>query len=637
MSNLALFAFGTYIYYVHGAFRFVIVYSILNIILYGLFNKTHTGERLSSKNTTGAFIFNIITIITAFLLVVLGAIMLQSIYVRPHVVSILAGLILSFTIIILIETIVVNVFNKMLRITLFVYALLTLLYIYLSIYLVQPSILSNVPSYATVDAYRDYVNANRLLKLARIIPEYMVLENYYKVFPVVPLWLAIINLVSNLSIPAIHMVLAILNITLIFVSLILLSRAAFKTTYKVVVPQISLLTTLLLLLYPTLIDPMFTLTPLMFSVPLISLCIFISLKTVLKLVSLKNILLILIFLCVIIPLHATTSILMITFFMFSAIFFRRRTISNLFSMFTAVSAILFIVYTVFSSIPFIPVYGALKAVFQVLMEAFTAHNVIFEKVSEAYVHPANEVERFFYALSNAYLPSFLTVLLVVSLEELLKYDHINYKLHLRIVIFYGIASLLAFVLGYVVQSWKIDFRYFLFSTIPLVAVTLTMLFMRISNDLKFFKKLAILTILLAIMFSIVLSPQFLHEVNPHYARLIPTDSEKHTGVFVTAFIDYDGHGVRQVVSDWPYYAYVRALIWSQNIGVEHHIKIPTLMYEAIVTINDTLFILRNYFYESITLQKISPHVELLVKLRYKCNTMTKIFDIGSTSIYFISN
>jgi len=77
-----------------------------------------------------------------------------------------------------------NVINT--KFTLFLFTFLVLLYINISIYFVQPS-LFHEPLYATVDAYRDYINAVRLQLLGYIESQYMVLERYYRAIPIVSL------------------------------------------------------------------------------------------------------------------------------------------------------------------------------------------------------------------------------------------------------------------------------------------------------------------------------------------------------------------------------------------------------------------------------------------------------------------
>ena len=635
--NLILLTLGIYLYHVYGAFRFLIVYSILNIVLYALFSRTGAVEGVDNGTVWSSLILNKIVIVIIILLMALGAVTLQSVYVRPNIVSILAGLTLSLVIISLVEMTRTNLSSRKLSTALSTFVIFMLLYVYLSIYLVQPSGLNDVPLYATVDAYRDYINAQRLLKLARIVPEYMVLADYYKVFPVVPLWLATINLVSNLPIPAIHITLATLNITSILVSLTLLSRAVSKATYEITSSQTSLLPVLLLLLYPILIDSMFTLTPLMFSLLLVSLCTYLFFKTILESMSLGSMLTIIILSIAVVPLHATSSIMMIALYILCTIIYRRNIFSNVFKMFAMISTTVFIVYTIFPFIPFTSLYNAIKGVIRALEEITTTPSVVTEKVVRTYVYSINEIKQFSYALSNAYLSSFLTVSLAILLKEILKQQYtdskLHSKLHLHVTAFYcAVLSLSAFVVGYTVQLWRIDFRYFLFPTIPLIVLPLTILIVKLSKGLKSFEKLTILTVLLIIVFSVSFSPQFLHEINPDCARLIPTESEKYAGIFVATFIDYSGQRIRQIVSDWPYYAYVRSLIWSQSIGVEHHIKIPTPMYEAIDVTNNTVFVIRDYFYESVTLQRVS-HVKPLLELKQKSSVLTKIFDSNSASIY----
>jgi hypothetical protein len=108
--------------------------------------------------------------------------------------------------------------------------------------------------------------------------------------------------------------------------------------------------------------------------------------------------------------------------------------------------------------------------------------------------------------------------------------------------------------------------------------------------------------------------------------MIPTDDETHAGGFVATFLDYSGGSIRQIVADWPYYSYVRAKLWTKEIGVEHRIKIPTIMYEKPGNITYSLYIIREYFNECKTLKLAVPYAYVLAEVEKKSILINKVFD-----------
>jgi hypothetical protein len=474
-----------------------------------------------------------------------------------------------------------------------------------------------------VDAYRDYINAVRLQLLGHIESQYMVLERYYRAFPVVSLWLAILNLVNNVPIQLVHIVLATLNVILTTAVLVLLLRTVIRSIDKEIPEGHIVLFVLLLLLLPTLVDPMFHIQPIRFAMFIELLAILLVTKAVMNSWTSTNVVVATLFLLlVVVPLHITSTAGLFLFFLLIGMVLGSRA-RKLAMVYVAVLAVVTGIYLLYAAEPLFAFYFAIKAVLSTISELLQYGSLAITYRALVETEQVNELESFLNALLNSYQLSFLVVSgLLALLYSLQQRDSAAkfYKFATISVMF----SLVMIVFSYVAQLWRIDSRYFLFPAIPLVNVAIATLVLQLRN-LDFRRKVALSLVGIGIVISIVFSPALFHE-HSTYCRMIPTDGETHAGGFVATFLGYSGGSIRQIVADWPYYSYVRAKVWTKDIGVEYRIKIPTLMYEKPGNIIYSLYIIREYFDECKTLRLAVPYSDVLAEVGRESMIIDRIFD-----------
>jgi hypothetical protein len=472
-----------------------------------------------------------------------------------------------------------------------------------------------------VDAYRDYINAVRLQLLGYIESQYMVLERYYRAFPVVPLWLAILNLISNVPIQLVHIVLAILNVTLTTTVLVLFLRTVIRGVGKEIPEGHTVLFVLLLLLSPTMIDPMFLMQPIRFAMFIELLAILLVTKAVMNSLASTNVVVAVLFLLlVVVPLHITSTVGLFLFFLLIGVMLGSRKLATVC---VAVLAVVTGIYLVYAAEPLFSFYFAIKAVLSTISELLLYGSLAITYRALVETERVNELESFLNALSSSYLLSFLVVSGLLALLYSLQQRDSVAKFY-KFVTISAMFSLVVIGFSYVAQLWRIDSRYFLFPAIPFVNVALAILVLQLRN-LDFRRKVALSLVGIGIVISVVFSPVFFHE-HSTYCRMVPTDGEIHAGGFVATFLDYSGGSIRQIVADWPYYSYVRAELWTKEIGVEHRIKIPTLMYEKPGNITYSLYIIREYFNECKSLKLAVPYAYFLAEVERKSILINRIFD-----------
>jgi len=610
--NIVIFVIGLYMYAVYGLYRLLIVFSLLNILMFRLFTYKEATKMMNMVPTN---LYRAISLFIFSFLVLVYVITLSGVYYRPWTVVPLLTLLL----ILFVTSLIFNVINT--KFLLFLSTFLVLLYINISIYFVQPSLFYE-PLYATVDAYRDYINAVRLQLLGRIEGQYMVLERYYRALPVVPLWLSILNLVNNVPIQLVHMVLATLNVILTTAVLVLLLRTVNRSIDKEIPDGHIVLFVLFLLLFPTMVDPMFLMQPIRFVMFIELLAILLVTKAVMNSSTSTNVVVATLFLLlVVVPLHITSTVGLFLFFLLIGVVFGSLA-RKLAIVCVAVLAVVTGIYLVYAAEPLFAFHFAIKAVLSTISELLQYGSFAITYRALVEIERLNELESFLYALSNSYLPSFLVVSgLLTLLHSLQQRDSVT-KFY-KFVTISAIFSLVVIGFSYVAPLWRIDSRYFLFPAIPLVNIVLSTLVLQVRN-LDFRRKVALSLVGIGIVISVLFSPAFFHE-HSTYCRMIPTDGETHAGGFVATFLDYGG-SIRQIVADWPYYSYVRAKVWTKDIGVEHRIKIPTLMYEKPGNVTYSLYIVREYFNECKTLKLAVPYAYVLAEVELKSTSINRIFD-----------
>jgi hypothetical protein len=291
--------------------------------------------------------------------------------------------------------------------------------------------------------------------------------------------------------------------------------------------------------------------------------------------------------------------------------------------YVAVLAVVTGIYLVYAAEPLFAFYFAIKAVLYVISELLQYGSLATTYRALVETEQVNEMERFLITLSYSYLSSFLAVSGLLALLNSLQQRNSMAKFY-KFITTSVMFSLVAIGFSYVARLWRIDSRYFLFLATPLVDVAIATLAIQIRN-LDFRRKIALSLVGIGIVMSVVTSPVFLHE-HSTYCRMIPTDSEVHAGGFVATFLDYSGGSIQQIVADWPYHPYVEAKMWTRDVGVEHRIKIPLIMYEKPDNITYSLYIIREYFNECETLKLLVPYARVLAEVERKNILINKIFD-----------
>jgi hypothetical protein len=432
-----------------------------------------------------------------------------------------------------------------------------------------------------------------------------------------------LNLINNVPIQLVHIVLAILNVILTTAVLVLLLRTVIRSIDKEMPEGHIVLFLLLLLLFPTMADPMFLTQPIMFAMFIESLVILLVTKAVMNSSTSTNVVVATLFLLlVVVPLHITSTVGLFLFFLLIGMMFGSRA-RKLAVVCVAVLAVVTGIYLVYATEPLFSFYLTIKAVLSTISELLQYGSLAITYRALVETEQVNELESFLYALSNSYLPSFLVVSGLLALLHSLQQRDSVAKFY-KFVTISAIFSLIAIGFSYVAQLWRIDSRYFLFPAIPLVNIVLSTLVLQVRN-LDFRRKVALSLVGIGIVISVVFSPAFFHE-HSTYCRMIPTDGETHAGGFVATFLDYSGGSIRQIVADWPYYSYVRAKVWTKDIGVEHRIKIPTLIYEKPGNVTYSLYIVREYFNECKTLKLAVPYAYVLAEVELKSISINRIFD-----------
>ena len=630
-----MLALGLYLWKTYSLYRIIILYSSFCIILLWLTNtkRNKTSNNGASVSRRG---FKYLAFPLIILPIILAIIVSRSVYTRPAVALPLMGIILILTIILLIEHSSVKVTDRpfflrqsfLLPVMIFIF-----LFLNFSIYLVQPNL--TVPGYATVDAYRDYTNANRILKMSGFEPDKMILEEYYTPFPVVPLEIACNSLITNLPPNIMHMLIALIYESISIIALFLLAKRITKTHQTSCYPTVGFLSALIIVLQPNLIEPMFIIQPIRFSIAFLTLIFYLTYSKTIDCKALPSTFsaLIILFTLVIIPMHPTSAISLIIFL--SAVALLTRKIQGLQKPATylaIMSAAYFIIYLISPrAYPLYALSDYTDNIYSTLRDVLIhGPGIIGEYASGSvgYVE-IGEVDSFLQSTGSALILSISTIFLIRVLkkrESFLKNRNLR-RLHF----IYGLLFASAYAGGYIFHLWNLDTRYFIYPIIPVTLVAATITLVWVLARASPTKRLLLFGLLALFSVSIITSPLFLHETKPSYARLIPIRSEMSAAEFVSENLDIRGLGTIQIVTDWPFYNHVRAIIFSKYFDANQKVRIADLLYSPIVN-EETIMLSRRYYTESEYLRNTSPYVKPLNEVE-RWEKFNKIFDDYHTSIY----
>ena len=629
LSNVLLLLFGLYLWITYSIYRIVVLYSLFNAILFWL---TNAGREKALCNCVAtSWVPRCAAVCAVVSFVSMIVISSQGLYTRPSVVSPLMGLVLLFLIVQSLTS--RNVTDRpFFQKQSFFLPLLTstILFTAFSVYFIQPDLM-NAPAYAVVDAYRDYANANRILTLSKIEPGKLILQRYYRAFPILPLELACISLITALPTNIGHLALSMVCETVGVVSLVLLSKAIINSRQPAAFPSVTILSILIVLLQPSLVEPT-SLLPIRVSIPILTLIFYLAYARKIASPTLARHVIISIMLLafVIIPLHAASAVFLILLFCVGFLTNRVRTPRLL----AVICSVGFGMYLTFSAgTPLVPVIEAMKLIYLALNEILVhgPSSIIAQiDVASMAAKTLTEADLFLLSVGPALTFSIFTVFLLRAVKD----RGIRANLHSSDFWFGGLTAL-AFGGGYILSRWRtLDYRYFVHPLTPLALAVTTMVLLRVLRNPGTTRKLMLFGVLALYTVSVIASPVFLHESHPSNARMLPIESEKAAAMFVSTSFDFDGMRVNQIVTDWPFSAHVRGLLSSRHIDLEHKVNVVEIMFEPIAIGQETILLSRKYFMGNVYLRSISPYVEHLVEVEHtQVLGLNKILDVDSASVY----
>jgi len=569
------------------------------------------------------------------LLLILFASCSESLYVRPFFVSPVIALIVVFMTIMALVGVVAH--DRPLSARFILPSLVALvLFVNFSIYLVQPGIVAK-PLYTTVDAYRDYINAVRIIGASAVNAQQMVFERYYWAFPVVPLQISVISLVGGLPANVAHLVMAVAVETIGVVCTWLLSTAVIRRLQPALAPSVGILATIVVWLQPYLIDPAWLLTPIRLIIPLVILVIYLVYRGLTKPgpPSRPVLLSTFILLLPIIPMHAVPTMVLIAFFVLVGLLFRRGRHSVI--SLAVIMVMYFSSYLLSSAAtPLSSLAHVAKLTIATLVEilsggsSFITETVLGSRIN---VHQS-ELDLFTQALPLALVMSMSTICIVRSLRP-----SVHSSEDRRLSSLHGVFGLLAmagFGMGFLLPYFHagVDMRYFVFPLTGLTLIACVVVLRSVLRNCRTSRMKGLILIGLVALFALSMtsSPLMLHEENPASARLIPIESESAAAQFVSGSVQ-EGR-VAQIVTDYPFHSHVIGLMYPSRIGIEENITILAAISHVPQKGKETIVILRQYLLENDYLKSLNLKGEVLENVdKWNSHGYNRIFDSYSTSVY----
>jgi hypothetical protein len=523
------------------------------------------------------------------------------------------------------------------------------LYISYSVYLVQPDLMHSV-AYATGDAYRDYANAMRIMNLSHFEPEEMILEPYYSTFPVVPVEIVTVALVTGLSVNSAHLILGALFGLLGVSCAVLLSWVIMSRRRDAQLLPAALLPALVVLVNPQLFDPStIDLTPLGFAVILLLLAMYLAFRSLnsdprWRISAYVSILLIAL---VMIPMHpAAIGMMMI---LFSALAFSRKSRSR-FGGLVVVSIVLLVLY-------FISYTGSSIGLFSDVFRYLNSEYLAIMKVQQpgaSVLLPKGEGDEVSSFLGSVPQAFFLAVASIMILR--LAEDRNNTRRRIAtpsveatsicedlgsFCLFCGLLFIVAFGGAYLLTALGSGVlgRYFGSPLTPIMLLATTVILVLKVKNINTARRLLLLGLLAFYVISVTTSPVFLMESSPEGARMIPIQSESAAASFLSDKFEINQTGSpTQIVSDFPFILDVEGVFLSQHY-YEERVFFPDLIHQPMVTGaggHRTFILVRQYFIRSQILESLShgPYeIPLTDSQEWVSPPINRVFDDSSTCIY----
>jgi hypothetical protein len=648
VANIAIFLLGAYYWIAHSQYRIMMLYSLYSAGLFWLASshkqKILLGSQVTLRSALKWVGFSVL-VLSAFVVFALS----QSLYKRPGELSAVMAIVLVLLIVILVEGSRVNDNAFFLR-PWFLLGMLTfvLLYAEFSIYFVQPNLMDG-PAYASVDAYRDYANAARIIKLSGFEPEKMVQEQYYRGFPVVPIQIAMTTLATGLPVNIAHLALAAAYAILSVICLTLLTRA-FTGKRHAQLPVVTFLPVLVVILQPVLTDPLLVLRPLTFTIPLISLVLYLCLSMSRPQEQTRSYYLVIVLLTsIIVPMHVTSAVMVIVLLTSMALIFKgNRTFRSTSRVIAALTFVFLVLYLVYSaSAPLGDVLGYVSVIYFAIQDILRAGSSFLSVLGAlGTVGPVkvDEMNSFLMSVPPALILAIASVMIVrlvgdkngSATEEFS--DGTNEKSLIRrnlrsFCLFAALLLWMGYGGGYVLRSFALASRnlsiiYLVYSLTPLALLGTTVTLTWIRMNMNTARRLLLVGLLILYAISVATSAAFVHENSPFQARLIPIQSERVAASFLSA--KSDASSSTQIATDWTYLALVLGELYSEHLSVSAYT--PILMTTPMATGTSTIMLLRAYYVQNANLNTQTPY-EIPLTDSKKWTLFNKVFDDSSTSIY----
>jgi hypothetical protein len=390
---------------------------------------------------------------------------------------------------------------------------------------------------------------------------------------------------------------------------------------------------LLVFLQPALMNPAVLVLPLRMSIPIVTMIVYLAYTRLLgsapnRSVSVALILLIMI----VVPLHAASAMFVMLLIAMMIIAGRRRARTSLLRL-EILAITIFFLYLLFSAGgPYISFFDIAQEVSSLIKESFgLGARFAPELASRVLANSSlSETDSFLLSTVPALMLSIFTIFVVKLARK--RRNTMAGVTQRSFHIMLGIMLIFAFGMGLLGPFWKIDTRYFTFPLTPVAVMAAAMVILWMLGDLSLRRRILVGGLLSLCVLSTLTSPYYL-ESNPAYTRMMPIESEGNAAMFVSTHFDAQASSVTQVVSDWPYYPELEAVLYSSHIGLEDKVNVPNLMYDPMGTCQETMMLSRRLFMESSYLQTISPHVKSLSDNSTWLH-FNKVYDAYSVSIYF---
>jgi hypothetical protein len=339
--------------------------------------------------------------------------------------------------------------------------------------------------------------------------------------------------------------------------------------------------------------------------------------------------------------HVSSAAMAIVLFSLMALFFVRM--RSIFRRFAVISLVCLAFYLMsLSAAPMGNIFNYLNAEYLAITGILKSGPSFLDELAKRSIGgTVDEVSKFLISVPQAFILAIASVMIVRLTGDKkrdMKRGLTRWSLETRTVslrsfcLFCGLFFVLAFAGSYVAENLGgLVTRYVVVVLTPLALLMTTVILVSILKNMNTARRLLLLGLLVFYVISVTMSPVFLQENSPIYARLIPIQGERAAASFLTAKFEPENTSVTQIAADFPFYLHVRGVLLSEHF-YEDHVYIPDVISEPIATGTKTIILSRQYFIQNPYLKGLSSY-EMPLTDSQKWNSFNKIFDDSSTSVY----